>query len=257
MENSLQSLAKPYLFKADTNLNNTLILLLHGFGASCTETRPLAEFLRSKGFDCYGILLSGHGTVSTDLDTVKWEDWISDIHEAYEQHRSSYDNIFIGGVSLGGALSLYAATFLNFNGVFTINAFYNLEFFQKIIIPILSLFKIHIPKSKARVKWYKDHSLFSYSDDPTYGAKQIRKFHKVLHSRIKEITIPTLLIQSQSDQTINPRNADQIYRNLRTDQKSLLRLPKGDHVLTVDKNRGPAFEAIVKFVTDLVQANEP
>ena len=45
----LKKLAQPYYYQAETNESNTLVILVHGFGASATETRPLGEYLRSKG----------------------------------------------------------------------------------------------------------------------------------------------------------------------------------------------------------------
>ena len=113
---SLKELAKPYYFRSTKNESSTLVILVHGFGASTTETRPLAEFLRNKGYDIYGILLSGHGTKSSDLDKISWKNWIKDIEEIFEKEERNYENIFIGGISLGGSISLFGTTEMNFSG---------------------------------------------------------------------------------------------------------------------------------------------
>ncbi|MHA1114745.1 MAG: alpha/beta hydrolase [Candidatus Heimdallarchaeaceae archaeon] len=249
-QDKLKELAQPFFLKAEKKETNTLILLVHGFGASCTETRPLAEFLVREGYDCYGILLSGHGSSSKDLDKIKWTDWINDIKDAYDKYSKKYDKVIIGGVSLGGALSLYFGSLFHVDGIFTINAFYEFKPLHKIITPLLAIFKKHIPRSEQRIKWYIEHNLFSYSYDSTYGAYQILKFHRKLHKSIKRINNPVLLTQSQTDQTVNPKNAEKIYKKLQS-KKKLVKIPQGDHILTVDENRELAFKEIIAFIRDI------
>ncbi len=250
---SLEDLAKPYFLKANNNPSNTLVILVHGFGASCTETLPLAKHLNSIGYDTLGVLLSGHGTSPEDLDHTKWENWIVDIQTAYETYKDEYKHIFIGGVSLGGALVLYMASMLDVTGVFTINAFYKMKLIHRLVIPLLSLFKVHISRSASRVEWYKEHQLFAYPVDVSHAANEILKLHRRLYRRIQDIKVPTLLIQSKTDHTIDPNNANLIYKNLTTSYKKLIWISDGDHILTVDKNAIIAFDAISNFINDTIQ----
>lgn len=246
----LRELAKPYFFQSNINDSRTLIILVHGFGASATETRPLAEFLQIRGYDVYGVLLSGHGTQPRDLDKISWKDWIKDVDEVFRKEKKNYRNIFIGGISLGGSISLCSSIKMDFSGVFTINAFYRFPLFYKLIAWFLRFFKYHKPRNEMRIKWYQEHNLYSYSDDSTYAAYQIIKLLRILHKKIKEINIPTLIIQSQTDKTISPNNAEILFDNLRT-KKEIFRVPQGDHILTVDENRLPAFEKVVDFIKEV------
>ncbi len=251
----LRELAKPYFFKAkNENKTNTLVILVHGFGASATETRPLGEYLCKRGYDIYGILLTGHGTDSKDLDSVKWNDWYESIEEVYKECAEKYDNVFIGGLSLGGALTLYTATKLRFNGLFTINSLYRFSRKLAPIIWFLHNFKIHRPRNVDRIRWYVEHDLFAYPDDSTYAAYQILKFLHVLHRRMNQIDIPSLIIQSKEDQTVSPKSAEWIYEDLKT-VKELVQLPKGDHILTVDEHREEAFVKITQFLEKQIKAN--
>lgn len=247
----LKELAKPYYFQSETNVSNAVIILVHGFGASATETRPLGEFLQSKGFDVYGILLKGHGTTPRDLDEIKWEDWLENIKVGYEKSIENYNNVFIGGVSLGGALSLYASTKMKFKGVFTINALYRYTFIYKILARFLQKFRFHKPRNTARVQWYLEKSLFAYHEDCTHAAYEVMKFLKILNKRVKLIKIPTLIIQSLTDKTVSPRSGEWIINDLQS-EKELLLIPDGDHILTVDPNRQVAFDKIDEFIRKLV-----
>ena len=255
MPDRLKELAKPYFFEAENeNETNTLIILVHGFGASATETRPLGKYLCKQGYDIHGILLSGHGTDSKDLDKTKWIDWYESIAKVHFEYSKKYTNVFIGGISLGGALSLYVATKLKFTGLFTINSLYR---FSRRLTPLLWLlhnFKIHRPRNVDRIKWYVEHDLFAYPDDSTYAAYQILKLLHILHRRMNQIDIPALIIQSKEDKTVTPKSAEWIYEDLKS-EKELVQLPRGDHILTVDDHREEAFEKIAQFIEKQIKAN--
>ncbi len=243
----LRKLAQPYYFKSGTNASKTLVILVHGFGASATETRPLGEYLQSKGYDVAGILLEGHGTSPRDLDNIKWEDWFENIKEAYDKNIENYDNLFIGGTSLGGALSLYASSKLDFKGIFTVNALYRYSFIYKILAQFLQIFRFHKPRNPTRIEWYLEKGLFAYHEDCTHAAYEVMKFLKILNKRMKLIEIPALIIQSLTDKTVSPKSGEWISNDLQTD-KELLLISEGDHILTVDPNRQVAFEKIDEFI---------
>ncbi len=248
----LRELAKPYYFKNTKKKSKDLIILVHGFGASATETRPLGEFLHTKEYDVIGILLKGHGTKSDDMDDVIWEDWIDDIQQAYEKYVPKYTNIFLGGISMGGALSLYSATQMKFKAVFTVSAYYHLSKTLSFVTWFGSLFGAHRPRDEERIKWYVENNLFSYSNDSTPAAHQLYKMLKVLHKKVVEINIPVLIIQSKEDKTAKPEGAEELYRDLKT-KKELFFVQKGDHILTVDSNRQEVFDKILLFLGEMVK----
>lgn len=248
----LKELAKPYFFKAEKkNETNTLVILVHGFGASATETRPLGKYLCKNGYDIYGILLTGHGTDPKDMDSISWMDWYENIAKIYNECAKNYKNIYIGGISLGGALTLYACTKLKFTGFFTINSLYRFSRKLTPLIWLLHFFKIHRPRNIDRIKWYVENDLFAYPDDSTYAAYQILKMLNVLHRRVNQIDIPALIIHSKEDKTITPKSAEWIYEDLKS-EKELVQLPRGDHILTVDENREEAFKKIDQFIKKLI-----
>ncbi|MCG3222890.1 MAG: alpha/beta hydrolase [Candidatus Heimdallarchaeota archaeon] len=248
----LRELAKSYYFKNTKKKSKNLVILVHGFGASATETRPLGEFLYSEGYDVKGILLKGHGTKPVDMDSIRWEEWIDDIQEAYDEHASKYTNIIVGGISMGGALALYSSTQIRFKAIFTINAFYHLSKTLSFATWFFSLFGTHRQRNEARIKWYVENNLFSYSDDSTPAANQLYKMLKTLHKKVGEINIPVLIIQSKEDRTAKPEGAEELFEDLKT-QKELFFVQKGDHILTVDPHKQEAFDKILLFLEDIVK----
>ena len=248
----LKELAKSYYFENTKKKSKNLIILVHGFGASATETRPLGEFLHSQGYDVKGILLKGHGTKPDDLDNVNWEEWIGNIQEVYNEYASKYTNIFVGGISMGGALALYSSTQMKFKAIFTINAYYHLSKTLSFATWFLSLFVTYKQRSETRIKWYVENNLFAYSEDSTPAANQLYKMLKILHKKVDKINVPVLIIQSKEDRTAKPEGAEELYEDLKT-KKELFFVKKGDHILTVDPHRQEAFDKILSFLGDIVK----
>ena len=50
-------------------------LLIHGFGGSAAETRPMGEYFAAQGLTVRCPLLTGHGTTSEDLIGIRWQMW--------------------------------------------------------------------------------------------------------------------------------------------------------------------------------------
>lgn len=249
----LRELAKSYYFKNDKKQSKNLIILVHGFGASATETRLLGEFLYSEGYDVKGVLLKGHGTKPDDMDNVRWEEWIGNIQEAYDEYTPKYTNIFVGGVSMGGALALYSSTQMKFKAIFTISAFYHLSKTSSFTAWFLSLFGAHKQKNEERIKWYVENNLFSYSEDSIPAASQLYKMLRILHRKVDEINVPVLIIQSEEDITAKPEGAEELYEDLKT-KKELFFVQKGDHILTVDPHKQEVFDKILSFLGEMVES---
>ena len=65
--------------------------------------RPWGEFLLSKGYTVRVPLLPGHGTKPEDLNKVKWQEWPAKVQSELEELLKACDQVFICGLSMGGA----------------------------------------------------------------------------------------------------------------------------------------------------------
>ncbi|HDQ35212.1 MAG TPA: alpha/beta fold hydrolase, partial [Chloroflexi bacterium] len=107
-----QWLQNPHLDGASFELAGgpTGVLLSHGFTATTTEMRLLAEFLHAHGCTVAAPLLPGHGTSPHEMNRCRWTDWLAALTRAYQALRARCSRVFVGGESMGGALALYLAT---------------------------------------------------------------------------------------------------------------------------------------------------
>jgi esterase/lipase len=85
------------------------ILLTHGLTDSPYHMRHLAAFFHAQGFRVMVPLLPGHGTVPGDLLTVRHQDWSKAVAFGADCLAREVDELYLGGLSLGAALSLQHA----------------------------------------------------------------------------------------------------------------------------------------------------
>jgi len=85
------------------------VLLVHGFGDSPDEMRPLGEELHAAGWTARGMLLPGFGPQFSALGDVRWEDWMEAVLQELRELRGRYSRVVLLGYSLGGSLALAAS----------------------------------------------------------------------------------------------------------------------------------------------------
>jgi carboxylesterase len=87
--------------------NGTAILMLHGFSASPSELRLLADGLNWLGYSVRAPLLPGHGSDPRRLNSTRAEDWKDAVARELAQMRANSDRVVVIGLSMGGLLALW------------------------------------------------------------------------------------------------------------------------------------------------------
>ena len=70
--------------------------------------------------------LAGHATQPEDMIRSRYPDWLASVEDGYNLLRSSCDQVFLLGLSMGGILSLISATRLEIRGVVAMSTPYKL-----------------------------------------------------------------------------------------------------------------------------------
>ncbi len=86
------------------------ILVIHGFTGNPGSMRGLAEAFVAAGFHVEMPLLAGHGTAIEDMIPTTWADWTADVERAYQRLAARASRIVVAGLSMGGSLTLWAAS---------------------------------------------------------------------------------------------------------------------------------------------------
>ena len=245
----METSCETFYFKKSEDIG---VLLVHGFTGSPGEMRPLGEYLTDKGITVKGILLPGHCTSPEDLATKKWQDWVSAVEEGYKSlQQDGIHKIFVCGLSLGGALTLYfGETHDDVAGLIPLSAPVKLTDKRLIFLPILKHIIKYMPKDKSSKKENELYELphFSYDVFPLSALGEVVKLVKIVYNNLEKITAPTLIIQSKADEVVPAFNGDLIHKRIRSQIKRLVMLEKSHHVITLDVERDTVYKEVELFV---------
>src|SRR5213080_266698 len=84
-------------------------LVLHGFTGNPQSMRGLAKAFAAAGFAVELPRLPGHGTAIEDMLETDWRDWSGAAESAYEKLTARCNKVVVGGLSMGGTLTLWLA----------------------------------------------------------------------------------------------------------------------------------------------------
>jgi carboxylesterase len=238
--------------------NETGCLLIHGFTGAPTEMRPLGEFLAEKGYSVLGVRLTGHGTRIEDMDRVVWQDWSNSVLDGWHLLRPNTSRVFIVGLSMGGVLALYHASFLPVEGVISLSAPYEMEPDPR--LKFLPLFSKIIPyASKGKSDWQDPHANeehFSYDMYPTKAILQLTQLLEAMRASLPAITSPALLVHSKKDIGVPHHNMEKISRALGTPEEKIqkLLLENSGHVVTRDLEKDLVFRTAHEFIQNVLES---
>ena len=244
--------AEPFHLKG----KGSKVLLIHGFTASPTEVRPIGDYLNNKGCDVYSILLPGHGTTPEDLQTKKQADWWQAVEKKLDEIK---DCDFIIGFSMGALLASKAAVEFKdkLKGVILISSFMRIK--PKILskvaftFPVLKHIKPYFSKSPETEEFFKRNGLISYMKYPMSAVHEAVKLSNQTQKKIlQHITIPTLIIQGEKDDRIDPEGYKILEKKIPAKDKKTVLLPESQHIVTV----GPDTELLFSSILDFIQAHE-
>jgi carboxylesterase len=238
--------AEPFFFPA----GETGCLLVHGLTGTPKEMRWMGEFLFEQGITVLGIRLSGHATTSASLERTRWQDWLASLEDGFHLLRHSCTKIFICGLSLGGALSLYAASYLPVEGVISISAPYELPHDWRLnFIRLFLYIQPRVPKGSP--DWHNPQAAFDHLEYPYYPTASIAELRDLLvelRQVLPQVKRPALIIHSRADRGVLPSNAEKIFTALGSSAKEILWVENSGHVVVCEPDRHLVFERALQFI---------
>lgn len=227
------------------------VLLVHGFTGSPAELRELGELLAKDGYTVMGLRLLGHGTTPEDLEHVTSEQWQDQVQDAVNLLRQTCDRVTVIGLSMGGLLALYAGAACPVDRLVVLSTpIYLFDWRIHFLWLADQLTYKAIPKKRRQVDAPKRYDV-AYHCLPIRGIHELKKLLEDVKSRwVSQVDVPILIIQSRTDHTVRPESAEFIYDAAASQEKKLLWIPEGRHVLTLYKGREKIYEAIRSFLEE-------
>jgi carboxylesterase len=229
------------------------VLLIHGFTASPAEMNDLAEYLNKElGYSVYNARIVGHGSYAANLNITTYKDWYDSLKWGYSVLSKNAEKIYIVGQSMGALLAMNIAMENKVDGVVLLGP---ALFVKDPMFPLVSVAKFFIKEIK-KDNFNKDLKDIYYDVKPIKAAYQLSKLIEYTKNNINKLQVPTLVIQSEYDDTINPKLVIDYFNSLDLKNKSVVVLKdneKTKHVLTNMLN--PDKEKVFKIISDWLEAN--
>ena len=226
-------------------------LLIHGYTASPVEIALVGKYLNDLGYTISGPLLPGHGTNIEDLHTCTCDDWIDFVDQAYRELSQRCEKVIVGGMSLGGLLTLQlGAKFKDIAGLVAYapafelrNRFAPFAPYLKYLTKTISWRKGNIRKSIVDDRWC------GYGIDSLPAISQLLEMQDRVRHLLKDIRQPILIFQGKLDQTVDPSGAQRIYDSVSSEDKNLIWLEHSSHIVTLDIE----WEIVAKKTADFIE----
>jgi carboxylesterase len=228
---------------------NVGALVVHGFTGSPFSTRPWGEYLAANGLTVLGPRLPGHGTRWQEMNLTRWQDWYGEVERGFDRLRSSCDQVFVLGLSMGGALVLRLAEEKgdDVSGVVTVNA--SLMTLRKDIKLVGLLSKV-LPSVKAvgddiRKPGVTEHA---YDRTPLKAAASLARFWGVVTADLGKVTQPLLAFRSATDHLVEAANGRLLLSAVGSRDVREIVLENSYHVATLDHDAELIFRESLAFV---------
>ena len=216
-------------------MDDTGILILHGFAGDTEDVRLLADYMEQRGYAVECPLLAGHGKSKGELRMSTYRDWIASAEQAYLRLSKRCRRIIAVGFSMGGLLAVNLWNY-GFSGIVTVNTPVYYWNFKQITANLTKDFGGY---AKKYCRASGGSSLISFIE-----------FQKLL-TRTKpmfgNLTSRALIIQAMDDDTVHYKSADYIYHRVCA-EKTICRLPHGGHMVFHSASGRKVCEEVENFV---------
>jgi carboxylesterase len=236
------------------------VLLIHGMTGAPGEMKFLAKILHKRGLSVAAPLLAGHGVDETHLLRTGWRDWLASVREAYTALKADHDEVYVGGICVGGALGVaLAAEDASVAGVAVYSMTYrydgwNMKRWYSTIAPFATPFA-GLPGLRSIS--FPERYPFGLKDErlrdgvaaaqgsivpgaldcfPLGAMGEMHKLSAHIDRVGRRVRQPTLILHANDDDMSDPRNAFRLQRTL-GGPVSLHLLHDCYHMIHVDRQR--------------------
>jgi len=226
-------------------------LLIHGFTGTASSMKPMGEALARKGITTLGVRLEGHGTSVEDMQKSTYPDWIASAEKGLSELQDHCDYIYVSGLSMGGALSLYLASVFprEVLGVIPICAPVFMKEFKIKLVPILKHVIKTVPAIGGNLKDPEAVEI-TYDRTPVAATHELIKLLKIVNNNLASIKQPALIFAAVEDGVVSPDNAPHIYKHISSAKKELVWLKNSYHVATLDYDKEIIFNKTAEFINN-------
>ncbi len=234
---------------------NAAFLLVHGFCAAPDEMATLGQYLADRNISSFAVQIIKDNSSPEEMQKTNWKDWYNSVNKGFEYVKTwGTDFIFVAGISMGGALSiLLAADHNEIDGLVLIAPALKISGIMPKFVPILKHIKKYRVIDVEKAQQVYDVKRTKYSKEPVSAYHELFKLQEVARHNMKNVTVPTLIIQGTADKTIDPINGQLALDGISSKDKQLYMIEGGEHVITCHSSRHEAYPLIEQFIMKITE----
>ena len=225
-------------------------LVLHGFTGSPQSMRGLAEAFAGAGLAVELPRLPGHGTAIEDMLETGWSEWSTAAERAYEELAGRCDKVVVGGLSMGGTLTLWLAErHPEIAGIVLVNpaAEPPAESFREMLQGILDSGNPTMPAVGNDIA-LPDVTELAYESTPVAPLLAMLRAVSEIAAGLAKIECPVLLMNSPQDHVVPPSSSDLVAERV-SGPLERVTLERSYHVATLDYDKDDLERRAVEFAT--------
>lgn len=238
---------KPFFFKAGPRA----VLLLHGFTGNSADVRMMGRFLEKKGYTSIAPHLEGHGGAAEELVKSGPEGWWKAVEAAYQQLKDEgYTEIAVGGLSLGGVLSLKAGYTFPVKGVFTMCSPMIMKTTDLLFEGVINYAR-NYKKLEGKADELIEEEIKGLREHGMPSLAQLREMVQDVRAHADHVYAPVFVVQGSLDNVIDTDSANIIYDLVESFDKKIKWYENSGHVITLDKEKEQLHEDVLEFLESL------
>lgn len=221
-------------------------LFIHGFTGSPHEIQPLADELRSQGFEVHTPTLAGHAGNRADMKRTAWQDWIAGVESIMQDLHQAGKTVHLVGFSMGALIAAYLAvnypvrtlTLLS-TPIYYVNKRQMIRTIRETI-----RHRIRDRKSSTRPHRYA----IKIRITPIKAVLNFRQLVREVKPWLPQVRVPALILQGEKDDLVEPRSAWHIYHNISSREKNIQFFPESDHMICLGCDQAEINRIVGRFI---------
>jgi carboxylesterase len=248
------------------------VLLIHGLQSSPVELLPLARRLQQAGYTVHMPHIAGYGFLHGDTprSVTHWQDWHAKAMEEFRTLQRKHKTVSMGGLCIGGTLSLSIAAELG-NEVAALTLLSTTLWYDGWAMPWYRIFRYlgyvwpirywytykerepfglknpQLRRWVAREMAHKDASMVGASRLNLPAIQEAERMIASVKKSLSRITAPAIIIHAEEDEVTSPRSARYIAANIGSKTVETVMLHNCYHMITVDNEREQVAADTIRF----------
>ena len=241
------------------------VLLVHGFIGGSNNFWELPQRLAEQGWRARAIRLPGHGTSPRELAETPTSELQLAVLREIRALKKEHDQVFIVAHSMGGALSILAASIEEVDGMVlgapyfgvTHQWYYGLtpELWSALTGPIVrwtykgdAFLRVNRPEAKERI--------FSYRWIPSHATESLVHIGELARDPypLSQIRCPVLIFHSKTDFAASAARTEAAFEEIASEDKEFIWLDNSDHHVFWDYDRDEVVARTISFIEEHASA---